>query len=94
MTEKRTINIKLMVRLAHEVAHEQAETGVISADAYNSGPCVHVVHGSLQEVAPVSDWVWTDRSNDVNPHNASVMVDGVEFFAIFTDEEKAEALSK
>lgn len=93
MAKRQQINTEVMVHLACEVAREQAETGVISADGYSGEPCVHVAPDSLQEVTPVDGWVWEFLGDYDSPHQASVTIDDVRFFALFTDEEKAEALS-
>jgi len=97
MTEyhDKPIDKELVILLAHMVAREQADTAILSIHAYEGKPCVQMSQsGGLQQIARPRDWAWVDRGKLERAWDASVTAGGVKFFAIFTDEEKAQALGE
>jgi len=93
MTEyhDKPIDKELVIMLAHMVAREQHDTAILSIYAYNGKPSVQMSqYDGLIQIARPCDWTWARHDER---HEASVTVSGVKFFALFTDEEKAEALA-
>lgn len=87
---KRKLDIALLVLMARAMAAERKETGVISVDPMgNYRPSVHVASEALCEVSIPDVWDWEHRDNpDIDPWLASVIIAGVVFFALFTDDER------
>lgn len=91
--EKRKVNVERMVKMARAFAKEYEETGVLDVVAYSYKDCpgVQVSHTQLDTVSPIETWTWSELGARCdNPWHASIVVDGVEFYAIFTDKEHAE----
>ncbi len=61
---------------------------------------VHVKRSGMTKVAPPQEWEWHNRPPPTNPidpddpypypYSAHVVIDGVTFLAIFTEEEAAQ----
>ncbi len=92
--QKRPMNIELLKDLARQFMPEYRETGLISIDVRGGMPSVYVDPGALSEVASPGAWTWaTRREKSANPWGASVIIDGVLFYALFTDDERAAAMA-
>lgn len=86
---KRPLNVALLVKMAQDIQREYEETAL-----YSVGPNeAHIEVSGLLQIAPTSEWEWSDRDCSTITHWATVMIDGVTFRAIFTDEEKEAALN-
>lgn len=92
---KRPIDVDLAIAMVKQFAQEYKETGLTGLSVLANGrPGVQVEHESLPGVASPDAWKWAERNRPgFDPWRAHVVVDGVEFLALFTDEEKAEVLS-
>ncbi len=87
--KKREMDLSKITQVAKWFDAEYASTELISI---KPGPTVHVKHPGLSEIAPIEDWAWEliGRDDDDIPWEASVTVDGICFFALFTDGERSE----
>ena len=73
------------VELAKAVDALVKETGVISCDPYTSGPCVQMAHEDFLET--FADYSVKQRRDMVYPFNLEMIVDGVTFFTVLSQEE-------
>ncbi len=86
---QRKLDVGLLVLIARQMGPERRETGVISVDPMDGKPTVHVANEVLSEVSIPDVWTWTRRNvRGGAPWRASTTIAGVEFFALFTDEER------
>ena len=84
---KRPLNLDLLAEMAKTHATEYDETA-FQAFGPGGGASVHVHACALWQVADSSQWKMEKRDDDSYPWKASVMHNGVKFYAIFTDEQK------
>lgn len=90
---KRPLDVQRLVRLAKLFNHEYKETGILSLRGERGASAgVYIEACALSQVAPTSEWVWQGYSTD-DDWRASTIIAGVEFFALFTDEEKQAVLN-
>lgn len=85
------MDIAWLVETAKRQAVEHGRTHFVAFETSDK-PGVQVTEHGLLEVAPVNEWRFHKRSDLRFPHLACVMVGGVRFFTVLTDEEKEGAL--
>lgn len=89
MVEKRKLDVGLLVLIARAAAIERRETGMISTDPADGKSAVQVAWDALAEAAIPDVWTWERRTpGALCAWEASTVVAGVKFFALFTDEEQ------
>ncbi len=96
MTEERAMDVAHLAEMAREFSREYQETHLVDMSWANikEYPQVQFNHRGILEIAPLDHFEWcvVEYDSGASAHRASAMIDGVEFFTLCTDEEKAEVM--